>query len=306
MSMMLMSKAFGLKVGNARKKLVLLKLADNANDKGECWPSYQHIAEQCEISRRSAMRYIDELVEDGLIKKISRTGPKGNATNVYVVTLDGRRDGDTMTPPGDTVSPPPGDRVTPPSDTMTPPGDTVTPPPGDRVSPGTSHSFEPVKEPVNEPDMSGRKRPDASGSDPDAATRPDAAIQSGRFWGTAVDLELAEWMWDSLAEQLGDDKPRKPNLARWANTIRLMREKDSRDPRHIRALYAWCRQHPFWSANVQSPDKLREKWSQLAAQRNRERETAAGIGLGAKVSRERALELRNQQAVKEFLNGGVA
>src|SRR5690554_8085173 len=71
-------------------------------------------------------------------------------------------------------------------------------------------------------------------------------------------------MWDRLAEQLGQDKPREPNLARWANTIRLMREQDGRELRHIRALYDWCRQHEFWSANVQSPDKLREKWSQLA------------------------------------------
>lgn len=134
--------------------------------------------------------------------------------------------------------------------------------------------------------------------------RPDAAIQSGRFWGTAVDLELAEWMWDSLAEQLGGDKPRAPNIARWANDVRLMRQQDNRDPRHIRALYAWCRQHSFWAANIQSPAKLREKWSQLAAQRNRERESVAGGSPGGRVSRERALELRNQQAVQEFLNGG--
>jgi hypothetical protein len=46
-SMMLMVKAIGL-VGNPLRKLVLLKLADNASDQGECWPSYQYIADQCE------------------------------------------------------------------------------------------------------------------------------------------------------------------------------------------------------------------------------------------------------------------
>ena len=89
MSMTLMVKAFGVKVGNASRKLVLIKLADNANDKGECWPSYQHIADQCEISRRSAMNHIEALCESGLVVKRSRKGVKGNSTNVYLLNLDG-------------------------------------------------------------------------------------------------------------------------------------------------------------------------------------------------------------------------
>ena len=61
MSMQLMAYAMSLKVGNPLRKLVLLKLADNANDKGECFPSYQHIADQCEISRRAVMGHIQAL-----------------------------------------------------------------------------------------------------------------------------------------------------------------------------------------------------------------------------------------------------
>jgi len=49
MSMLLTAQAMKLKVGNPTRKLVLLKLADNANDKGECFPSYQHIADHCEV-----------------------------------------------------------------------------------------------------------------------------------------------------------------------------------------------------------------------------------------------------------------
>ncbi|MCL7679870.1 helix-turn-helix domain-containing protein, partial [Klebsiella pneumoniae] len=44
MSMTLMAKAMAIKTGNPIRKLVLIKLADNANDFGECWPSYKHIA----------------------------------------------------------------------------------------------------------------------------------------------------------------------------------------------------------------------------------------------------------------------
>lgn len=150
--------------------------------------------------------------------------------------------------------------------------------------------------------VSGPDRPDASRStSDDSATepdRPDAAIQSGRYWGTQDDLSLATWMWEKLAEQLGQDKPREPNLARWANTIRLMRQQDRRDLVHIRALFNWCRQHGFWSANVQCPDKLREKWSQLAAQRKAERRKSpeqAGLDRAAELRRIHEQRAGNQQ-----------
>ena len=69
MSMELMVKAMKIRVGNPLRKLVLIKLADNASDRGECWPSYQHIADQCEISKRSVMNHIAALCESGLVKK---------------------------------------------------------------------------------------------------------------------------------------------------------------------------------------------------------------------------------------------
>nr|WP_235673159.1 helix-turn-helix domain-containing protein [Aeromonas veronii] len=78
-----------IKVGNPLRKLVLIKLADNASDTGECWPSYQHIADQCEISRRSVINHIDALCDARLLTKESRVGPQGKRSNVYVLTLDG-------------------------------------------------------------------------------------------------------------------------------------------------------------------------------------------------------------------------
>ena len=86
----LMVAAMKIRVGNPLRKLVLIKLADNASDLGECWPSYQHIADQCEISRRSVMNHITALCEAGLLRKeIRKGGPKGNASNVYFLALDG-------------------------------------------------------------------------------------------------------------------------------------------------------------------------------------------------------------------------
>jgi predicted transcriptional regulator len=92
MSMDLMVKAMKIKVGNPLRKLVLLKLADNASDLGECWPSFNHIAEQCEISRRSVISHIDALCEMGLLSKEYRSGVKGNSSNLYVINFTGAGD----------------------------------------------------------------------------------------------------------------------------------------------------------------------------------------------------------------------
>lgn len=85
MSMLLMVKAMQCKVGNATRKLVLLKLADNANDKGVCFPSYQYVADQCEISRRSAIMHIEALIEAGFIEKKARKNGTSSSSNMYIL-----------------------------------------------------------------------------------------------------------------------------------------------------------------------------------------------------------------------------
>lgn len=86
MSMELMVKVMKVKVGDPLSKLALLKLADNSSDKGECWPSYRHIAEQCEVDRRTAMNHIAKLCACGFLRKERRKGPNGNSSNVYFLT----------------------------------------------------------------------------------------------------------------------------------------------------------------------------------------------------------------------------
>ncbi|EUD08630.1 DNA-binding helix-turn-helix protein [Providencia alcalifaciens R90-1475] len=135
-SMILMAKAMQLKVGNPSRKLVLIKLADNANDKGECFPSYQHVADQCEISRRSVINHIDALCEQGLVRKVYRSGEKGNSSNVYILNLDGAK----ISPPSEKSAPEVVKQFHQPSEIS-------APPPSEKSAPRTSHSFEPVNEP---------------------------------------------------------------------------------------------------------------------------------------------------------------
>ncbi|WP_236166638.1 helix-turn-helix domain-containing protein [Pseudomonas juntendi] len=133
MSMELMVKAMKTKVGNPLRKLVLIKLADNASDQGECWPSYQHIADQCEIDRSTVRKHIKHLEAQGLVRIENREGPKGNSTNLYYLTLRN----------------PVGQNSTP----VGPESTGVGPQPTGGVGPEstrTSHSFEPVTEPVEQ------------------------------------------------------------------------------------------------------------------------------------------------------------
>ncbi|SDR19881.1 Helix-turn-helix domain-containing protein [Pseudomonas grimontii] len=143
MSMGLMVAAMKLRVGNPLRKLVLIKLADNASDIGECWPSYQHIADQCEISKRSVMNHITALCDAGLLRKeIRRGGPKGNSSNVYFLTLDG---GGAPPAPGVVQQIHQGSAAdSPPSESPAPGGSAA-------AAPRISNSLEPVMEPVIEP-----------------------------------------------------------------------------------------------------------------------------------------------------------
>jgi len=133
MSMELMVKAMKTKVGNPLRKLVLIKLADNANDMGECWPSYQHIADQCEIGRSTVKVHIRELEKSGLLRREFRRKGELNQSNVFHLALNG---GAAPALGGGAADNPPGA------------GD--NPGGGAGAAPRTSHSFEPVTEPVEQ------------------------------------------------------------------------------------------------------------------------------------------------------------
>lgn len=79
-----------LQVGSTAQKMVLLKLADNANDKGECFPSYETIARHCEISRQSAINHIKSLCKKGFVHKVTRKTDKGHTSNLYILDLEAR------------------------------------------------------------------------------------------------------------------------------------------------------------------------------------------------------------------------
>jgi hypothetical protein len=59
------------------KLLVLLALADWANDDGWCYPSQSTIAAKARVDRRRVKRILGELMEDGVVERIVTGGRSG-------------------------------------------------------------------------------------------------------------------------------------------------------------------------------------------------------------------------------------
>jgi len=97
MSLRAMMWAFDQKTGSPVTKLILLKLADNANEAGVCWPSLNTIARHSEVDRSTVIRHIKNLVDMGLVRIIHRYQEGVALSNHYHLIFEGSG----TVPPGD-------------------------------------------------------------------------------------------------------------------------------------------------------------------------------------------------------------
>lgn len=111
------------------------------------------------------------------------------------------------------------------------------------------------------------------------------------------DEKLARFMFKKI--QTINPNHRQPNFKKWANTIRLIRERDKKTHREIQDLFLWANNDDFWQANILSPEKLREKFDQLTLQRNRNEGNGNGTGRFSKRSGQ-ALQQANAETFAEI------
>ena len=91
------------------ERLVLLALADCANDEGrECWPSIATLARKCRVDERTVQRVIRRLAERGHLLILPSSG--GRAANRYAVLMGGYPQPRQDATPG---NPPPRQDATP-------------------------------------------------------------------------------------------------------------------------------------------------------------------------------------------------
>ncbi|NDB02617.1 MAG: helix-turn-helix domain-containing protein [Flavobacteriaceae bacterium] len=73
---------------NSRNKLVLLMLANYADDNNHTWPSYRHLAQICECTERSVMRAVKQLEDEGALSIWPRFTPQGKQTsNLFILNV---------------------------------------------------------------------------------------------------------------------------------------------------------------------------------------------------------------------------
>ncbi|WP_235011059.1 hypothetical protein [Listeria monocytogenes] len=79
--------------------------------------------------------------------------------------------------------------------------------------------------------------------------------------------QLAERLFKQICQ---NQEIKEPNLQSWADDIRKMIEIDKRTEDQVGRMIDWSQADNFWSANILSARKLREKYDTMAAQANRQ------------------------------------
>lgn len=248
MSIEAMRWAKKLVVGRSSAKALLVALADiHHAENNSCYASEANLVEFTEQNWKTIKKGIEYLAEVGVITPEARTGQAPN----YRLHI-----GKLPTKIGATKAGNAGNlcRGTP---SKTGGGRTASKS-GGSCEPGTPSKF--------------------SGNPLQIVPEPPPKLEDKQVNGLNTysnlfeeDLRLARWMLDRVL--VVAPKTRPPNLDKWANTIRLMRERDGREHQEIAALFRFANEHKFWGANVRSPEKLREQFAALDAQ---QRQAASG------------------------------
>jgi hypothetical protein len=89
MSVRIMSEVFERSKTQGNARLVLLSLADSCNDDASCWPSIRKIAEKANICEPITKKYLNALIEIGVVTRDEREDQFGRQTsNLYTIIVD--------------------------------------------------------------------------------------------------------------------------------------------------------------------------------------------------------------------------
>lgn len=89
-------------------------------------------------------------------------------------------------------------------------------------------------------------------------------VREKKYTFSDVHLKLAELLFKKISEN--NPKAKKPDFESWANTFRLMMERDECEGKEIQDMILWTQQHSFWHTNILSANKLREQYDRLYLQ----------------------------------------
>ncbi|WMM36539.1 hypothetical protein [Pseudoalteromonas phage PS_L5] len=110
-----------------------------------------------------------------------------------------------------------------------------------------------------------KKADSDSDSDSDSDIKPivEAKPQRSKFSFNDNQMRFSEAVYNKI--KLVTPKMKKPNLESWANSARLLNETDGIDLNEAWKVFCWANADSFWSTNILSLSKFREKYATLEA-----------------------------------------
>ncbi|WP_368900375.1 helix-turn-helix domain-containing protein [Mixta calida] len=277
---------------------VMARLADYSNDEGISWPSVKTIAAQIGAKSENTVRTaIKQLAAAGWLTVQERRAGGRNQSNIYQLNVakleqvaaaaraarnPSKNDPSIIDPSKLEASKNEGSNF----DTL---NNDNHPLQNLQGAPSTVEG-DPLIDPNTDPsitDLSSGNSDELPDIPPDEflSHHPDAVVYtaSGQRWGNQQDLDCARWLYKKICELYASRQvapPAEPNWPAWANDVRLMRTVDQRTHRQICEMYRAVLRDRFWSSNILSPGKLREKWDELTLKLSATSTSSIDICLG--------------------------
>lgn len=117
-----------------------------------------------------------------------------------------------------------------------------------------------------------------------------------------IEYNLASYLYYWMLQN--NPNAKKPNPQKWADVIRLMIERDNRDPEEIKRVIYWSQANDFWKNNILSTEKLRKQYDTLFMQMKADAEKKAKASSGGSSRGARKNDLLREMMEKEAQRNG--
>ena len=242
----------------AHEKLVLIALADMADDDGICWPAMKKVAKKSLCSKRTAQRAIGRFEDMQILSKTERPKEqKRNDSNLYQLDFMALIHMTNSVLKGDTVSPTGRQSDTHRGDTVSPTGRQSDTQVGDTVTPETINK-EPTNRTYQEP-ITGTGAASAAASEPvgELFEQFRAAYPASR---RKTEVKQAKAQFTAALKKVDSPQVLIDAAAAYANLCQVQ----GTEPRYIKGMWRWLRDER-WMDEYEANQQFMSKASRMRA-----------------------------------------
>lgn len=245
----------------ANEKLVLIALADMADDKGICWPAMKSLAGKSICSKRTAQRAIQNFEKMNLLTKYERPNDnKRNDSNLYQLHFmellrmgNSELVGDMQSPSGRQSDTHRGDTQSPSGrHTVTQVGDTVTPEPINK---------EPINRTYQEPTKGtrGSTAADATGATAKLFDEFREAYPANR---RGTEVKQARTQFAAAVKKVDDPQVIIAAAAKYAAHCKVQ----GTEPKYVKSMWRWLRDERYLDEYAPGAGQYMSNASRVRAQ----------------------------------------